>query len=350
MNWSDYKHIICTINNDISIKILSHPYVLVNRNVLYNCGIKVENNVLLESLATCHDADTNLIRYFMVNTTFVSYIDQFNLTEELTFPILANKTTSEHTLSIFLNDTRFDDTLLSASQTLKEYISQYKWEKELFDVKERHDINEIDIDSPNKNFITNNFIVDIFVFIITVILTITTLIIIYVLCKHNKLRTLVASPVLQQVKEVSTSTVKQDINNACNYTSQFYIISALSISIVGLVIFTILQVGRIKLCRGQLFSNVVKIMLFISDLQYYIPIKLCKTAGSIHPFKLTGILMPDKVKLNIHYIWDISEVDWEQVKVMFNGKAINLTKSITLKFQDKFKVRYMMESQPLLFN
>ena len=50
-------------------------------------------------------------------------------------------------------------------------------------------------------------------------------------------------------------------------------------------------------------------MLFISDMQYYVPIKLCKTAGSIHLFKITGILMPDKVKINKHYICDILEVD-----------------------------------------
>ena len=30
-NWPDGKHLICSINNDIPIKILSHPYVLVNR-------------------------------------------------------------------------------------------------------------------------------------------------------------------------------------------------------------------------------------------------------------------------------------------------------------------------------
>ena len=33
----------------------------------------------------------------------------------------------------------------------------------------------------------------------------------------------------------------------------------------------------------------------------------------------------------------------------YNGKAINLPKSVTIKFRDKFKVRYMMESQPLIF-
>ena len=48
--------------------------------------------------------------------------------------------------------------------------------------------------------------------------------------------------------------------------------------------------------------NVVKIMFFISDVQYYIPVKQCKTAGRIHLFKITGKLTPDKVKLNKHYI------------------------------------------------
>ena len=73
-NWPNDKYIICTINNDILIEIPSHPYVLVNRSVLCNCGIEVENNFLLESLATCHDANTSLIMYFMVNTAFTNYL------------------------------------------------------------------------------------------------------------------------------------------------------------------------------------------------------------------------------------------------------------------------------------
>ena len=38
--------------------------------------------------------------------------------------------------------------------------------------------------------------------------------------------------------------------------------------------------------------------------------------------------MADKVKLNKHYMWDILEVDWSEVKVTFNRKAISLPKSI----------------------
>ena len=84
-------------------------------------------------------------------------------------------------------------------QTIREYISQYKHQKEIFDLKERHDINELDLETPNKNFFTYNFIVDVLVFIIAIILVVTTMIILYILYKYNKLRTLVASLALQQV-------------------------------------------------------------------------------------------------------------------------------------------------------
>ena len=47
-----------------------------------------------------------------------------------------------------------------------------------------------------------------------------------------------------------------------------------------------------------MFSNVVKIMIFILDVQYYVPVKLCKTAGSIHLLKMTGTIKSENVKLH----------------------------------------------------
>ena len=61
-NWPNNKHIICSINNDISVRIPSHPYVLGNRGVLCKCGIEAENHFLLESLAACHDSNSKPIR------------------------------------------------------------------------------------------------------------------------------------------------------------------------------------------------------------------------------------------------------------------------------------------------
>ena len=75
---------MCNVKNDILVKIPSCPYVLVNKSVLCNCEIEVENNFLLESLAACHDVESKLIMYFMVNTAFVNYLDK--LTESLKFP------------------------------------------------------------------------------------------------------------------------------------------------------------------------------------------------------------------------------------------------------------------------
>ena len=223
-NWPNDKSIICTINNNIPIEIPSHPCVLVNRRVLCNSGIEADNNFLLESLATCHDTNTPLIMYFTANTAFTNYLDQFNLMEELEAPIFTNKTTSEFTLPIFPIESTFDDTLLFTLETLKEYIAQYKHEKESFDLKERNDIDTLEIEFPNKNFFTNNFIIDIFVFIIAIILVMTTMIIIYTLCKHNKLRTLIVSLALQQVKEVSMVEIKKEYR--CECTSQFHVILA----------------------------------------------------------------------------------------------------------------------------
>ena len=161
----------------------------------------------------------------MVNTTFTNYIDQFNLMEELEVPILTKKTTSEFTLLVFLNKSKFNDSSLSAPQTLKDYIAQYRHEKEIFDLKERHDIDELELEMSYKNFFTNNFIVDVFLFIIAITLVIMTMTIIYALFKYNKLRTLVASLALQQVKEVKAVIAKEE-DYKCECTSQFYIIPA----------------------------------------------------------------------------------------------------------------------------
>ena len=58
-NWPNEKHIICNVNNDIPVKIPSHPYVLVNRSVLCDCGIEADNHYLLESTVACDNRNSN---------------------------------------------------------------------------------------------------------------------------------------------------------------------------------------------------------------------------------------------------------------------------------------------------
>ena len=91
-------------------------------------------------------------------------------------------------------------------------------------------------------------------------------------------------------------------------------------------------------------------MLFISDTQYSVPIKLYRMAGSIHLFKILGMLTPENGKLKRNIIWDIIELDWKEVSMTLNGNEINLPKSVTIKCRDKFKIRCIVKREPLLFH
>ena len=222
--------------------------------------------------------------HFMVNTAFVNYLDQIdNLTETLEFPILKNKTTFEQTLPISLNISKFDSKLLTAPRNLKDFVHQYNHNKEFFYLKERHDTTDINL-TTDKNFFPNKSIVDVFLFIAAMISLLVTNLAVYLLCKHRKLRMLVASLALQLVREVGSVTTQEEVTTKCTCKILIYITLALTVTMFYLAMFVALHSRKLKLCRGCLFSNAVKIMLSILDVQYYVPIKLCKTAGSIHLF------------------------------------------------------------------
>ena len=90
----------------------------------------------------------------------------------------------------------------------------------------------------------------------------------------------------------------------------------LSLSISGLLLFVILKSRKLKMFRGHLFSNAVKIMLFISDAQYYVPIKLCRRAGNIYLFKIMGSLTPENVKSERNLFLYVIEFHWKEVNVV----------------------------------
>ena len=63
--------------------------------------------------------------------------------ESLEFPIVTNRTTFEQTLPISLDIFKFDQTFLTVSSDLKEFINSYTNHKEIFDLQERHDNTEL---------------------------------------------------------------------------------------------------------------------------------------------------------------------------------------------------------------
>ena len=82
-------------------------------------------------------------------------------------------------------------------------------------------------------------------------------------------------------------------------------------NIIMHIILTIEKLYIMPIFRKYHYSNTIKMMLFISDIKSYVPLKLCKTSGSIHLFKLTGSMNKDNIKLHKNTIWDVIEIDWE---------------------------------------
>ena len=106
-----------------------------------------------------------------------------------------------------------------------------------------------------------------------------------------------------------------------------------------------LALQKIEILQGHRFSNVVKIVLFISDVQHYIPIRLWKTSGSLDLFKIIGTLISEDIKLNKNYLWDTLEITWDKIKLTFNSSKIEVPKLVTIKIQDKIRVRRMMSRE-----
>ena len=112
-----------------------------------------------------------------------------------------------------------------------------------------------------------------------------------------------------------------------------------------MAIVILLHYRKSKFCRGHRFSNVVKIVMFISDVQHYIPIKFCKTAGSPHLFKIKGTLKSDDIRLNKNYLWDMLEINWDKIKLSHNSNEIELLQIIKIKMRDKIRVRRMISKE-----
>ena len=84
--------------------------------------------------------------------------------------------------------------------------------------------------------------------------------------------------------------------------------------------------------RKHQYSNTIKVLIFISNIKSYVPIKLCKTMGSIQLFKLMGNLQKEDIKLHRNNVWDILEINWTNVALTVNGNIVNLPGSVILPF------------------
>ena len=247
-------------------------------------------------------------------------------------------TTQEQVLPISLQSTPFDNKLLKAPGTLKGLVQQYSQKNQTL-----HNTHE----NKTKNKFFDNVAIDIFLFTEAIISMLVVVAIIHIICRHAKLKALLTGIAFQPVKQTE-AVVTNQIKQHC--TAQWCAIAALTLMIILLIVYICLATQRCTIFRRRLYSNTVTIMLFFSDVKQYIPVKLCKSAGSIHLFQIYGQLNSDQIVLEKNCLWDMIRINWKEVFVTLNNTIIQMPKSVKVPLRDKYRLRTLMEKHSLLLH
>ena len=275
--------------------------------------------------------------YYTVNTVFMPCLDTF--TEELELPRLEinqNWTTQKQVLPISLQATPFDSKLLKAPKTLKGLVQQYKQKNKM--------LYETWNNKPKNEFF-DNVAIDIFLFAAPIISMLTVIAIMHLVCRHSKLKTLLTGIVFQPVNQAGAVVTKQ-AKEFC--TAQWYTTAALTVLTILLIVYICLSNQKCTLFKIRLYSNKVTVMLFFSDVKQYVPVKLCKTAGSIHLFQIYVQLELNQIVLEKNCLWDMIKIDWKEVFVTLNGTIVRMPKTVKVPLRDKYRLRTLMDKHSLL--
>ena len=151
---------------------------------------------------------------------------------------------------------------------------------------------------------------------------------------------------MQRIKSVEAADMSDIL---CTCKTQWYIMGTLIIIALGMLYLVTNKIRKTGFCKGCLFSNNTKILLFISNTHSYVPIKLCRVPGSIHLLKIRGRLNPEHVKLKKNWIWDVLEIDWSDISITLNDNEIGLPSSVIIPFKERYRARKLLRKHLLLF-
>ena len=317
------------------MNIPSHPYILLDWNILCNCHIGGESNFLLESLAPCNKHKRpDLQMYFTVNLAFIDYLEQLN--DTLTIPINRNWTNVKHPIPISLNSFQISLKLIHVPMMLKDFMEHY------------HD-NRMTIvmqDKPQSKFrkFIKSFLIDMLMFIAAVLTVFIVLMIIYILTGQSKLKTLITTMALQRVRAMEALNMDRQIQN-CN-SRLIKILMILNLIVV--VSLLLRKVKKSVFFWGQPFSNMVKIKRFVADTKSYVSLNLNQSTGNAHLFKLIGELSSDRVALKKNWIWDVLTINWGNTHIILDNKEIHLPATLPVPLFHKLKIRNLFGKRDLM--
>ena len=141
--------------------------------------------------------------FFTVNLAFLDHLE--DLPEVLDTPINRNWMHDKQILPISLESFEINSSLLQAPKTLKNCIKQLQEHNKKLHVNVSPHMTK----SNFKGFISS-FIADIIGFVTALLTIITALVVIYIVTRHSKLKTLVANIALQHIRTVEATALNPD--------------------------------------------------------------------------------------------------------------------------------------------
>ena len=171
----------------------------------------------------------------------------------------------------------------------------------MIEKKEQKKIEEAKMSSKFGSFL-DSFLVDVLPFTAALITMIIALVVMYMVCRQLKLKVLVANLALQHTKAIEAT---DPATRYCIFETNWYIVDLLLIMLMGITYLVMNKIRKSCLFKGCIFSNVTKIMFFISNTISYVPIKLCRIAGSIHLFRIRERLNNNPYHTK-GYLWLVS--------------------------------------------
>ena len=106
---------------------------------------------------------------------------------------------------------------------------------------------------------------DVFLFIAAILSMIATMAIIHLVCRHTKLKALLTGIAFQPVKQ--TEVIFGNGKEQQNHAMQWYTIAALTLMVIGLIIYVLVTAQKCTIFKRRLYTNTVTVMLFFSDIK-----------------------------------------------------------------------------------
>ena len=119
------------------------------------------------------------------------------------------------------------------------------------------------------------------------------------------------------------------------------------LNLILTILIVLAKLKKSKVFQGHMFTNMVKIKLFLANTQSYVPLELNSAAGNVHLFKLSGALAVGKFTLRKNWIWDVLGINWDNTHVTLNEREINLPGTLTIPLVYKLNVRKLFHREKL---